>query len=532
MEFDYIVVGAGSAGCVLAARLSEDPGVNVLLVEAGQQDRHPLVHMPAGFADLIGEKTTWGWSTAPQEHLDDTVYWYPQGKILGGGSSINAQVYTRGNRRDYDGWKQRHGCVEWGYEDVLPYFRKAEDNEVLFDEFHGMDGPLGVSDPINPLPISKAFIRAAQQAGIRYNRDFNGLHQQGMGLYQTTTRNARRSSTASSYLKQARGRSNLEVRTSFLTRRILIENKKAVGIEIAGRSGRPEQIRCRREVILSAGAIGSPRMLMLSGIGDGDDLQKLDIPVKCHLPGVGRNFHDHFDLYIVCECNGDLTYDKHNRLYKKLVAGLQYVFFKTGPVTSNLCEAGGFWTVSGQEDYPEIQFHLMLGSGINSGADKLRNCGLTLNTAVMRPKARGSVRLISNQVEDAPIIDPNFWGHPDDIDASIAGFRLGRKILEQSAISRFLKREHLPGPKVETDDDIARLAGTFSKTDYHPVGTCRMGGDRDSVVSQASLKVRGLEGLRVCDSSVMPEVISSNTNAATIMIAEKGADLIKSDTAG
>lgn len=529
MEFDYIVVGAGSAGCVLAARLTEDSNVTVLLIEAGKKDHHPLVHMPAGFANLIGEKTTWGWSTTPQKNLDQTVYWYPQGKILGGGSSINAQVYTRGNRRDYEGWKERHGCNNWGYDDVLPYFKKAEDNETFCNDFHGIDGPLGVSDPISPLPISKAFIRAAQQAGIAHNKDFNGQQQQGIGLYQTTTRRARRSSTASTYLRFAKNRQNLKIVTRQQVERLVLEGSKVIGVEVSDGIGKGrKKILCRREVIVSAGAIGSPKLLMHSGIGNGEDLGNLNIPVKHHLPGVGQNFHDHFDLYIVCECNADLTYDKHNGLFKKLSAGLQYIFYKTGPVTSNLCEAGGFWTISENYDHPEIQFHLMLGSGINAKEDKLENCGLTLNTAVMQPKSRGSVKLATNKLEDAPLIDPNFWDHPDDVKASIAGLKLGRKILQQSAIARFLKKEHLPGTSVTSDHQIANCAGSFSKTDYHPVGTCKMGVDEEAVVSPETLKVYGLEGLRICDSSIMPEVVSSNTNAPTIMIAEKGADLIRS----
>lgn len=526
--YDYIIVGAGSSGCVLAARLTEDPNVKVLLVEAGKRDRHPYLHMPAGFAKLTGTMATWGWSTVPQRHVNNQPYWYPQGRVVGGGSSINAMVYMRGNAWDYDNWANEHGCDGWSYRDVLPYFKRSEDNEMLVDEYHSAGGPLGVSEAVGPLPISRTFIRAGQQAGIPYNRDFNGHHQHGVGFYQTTTRNARRSSAAVAYLRPALSRPNLTVWTETMTHRLLVSGNRVDGIEVVRKGEKhPTAVRCEGEVILTSGAIGSPRTLMLSGIGDADELRKLGITPTHNLPGVGKNFHDHFDLYIVSELTGDFSYDKHNKWHKSLAAGLQYLLFRNGPVASNLCEAGGFWFTDPTSIAPDIQFHFMLGAGVNDGVTKLENCGVTLNTAHMRPRSRGTVSLASADPAAAPLIDPNFWADPYDREMSIAGFRLGREIMRQDAFKGLVKTESLPGANLQTDDEIVEHCVRYSKTDYHPVGSCRMGRDRMAVVDPDTLKLHGLEGLRVCDSSIMPQVVSSNTNAPTIMIAERASDIIR-----
>ncbi|HET9017986.1 MAG TPA: GMC family oxidoreductase N-terminal domain-containing protein, partial [Acetobacteraceae bacterium] len=327
MAYDYIIAGGGSAGCALAARLTEDASVRVLLLEAGGADRHPLYHMPAGFARMTKGIGSWGWHTVPQRHLGGRVLRFTQAKVLGGGSTINAQIYTRGNARDYDAWETEEGCTGWGYRDVLPYFRRAEHNERFADEYHGSDGPLGVSVPINPLPISEAFLRAAQQVGIPYNPDFNGARQEGIGHYQVTVRDARRSSSAVAYLRPARGRPNLTLRTGAQTTRILIERGRAVGVEIATGGGR-EAIRAEREVILSAGAIGSPRLLLLSGIGPAEHLRAAGIEVAHDLPGVGGNLQDHLDLYAIAECTGDHTYDGYIRPHRALWAGAQYLLFR------------------------------------------------------------------------------------------------------------------------------------------------------------------------------------------------------------
>jgi choline dehydrogenase-like flavoprotein len=526
-SFDYIVVGGGSAGCVLARRLSDDPDFRVLLLEAGGRDWHPYIHMPAGFAKLTGKMANWGWSTVPQQHLGDRRYWYPQGRILGGGSSINAQVYTRGNAKDYDEWATEEGCAGWSYADVLPYFKRAEDNQRLVDDYHGYGGPLGVSAPLNPLPICDAYLRAAQEAGLPFNPDFNGRRQDGCGYYQLTIRGGRRCSAAVGYLKRVKDRANLEVRTGVMTARVVLERGRAVGVEVIGRRGaQPERLHVEREVLLSAGAIGSPKLLLLSGIGPADDLAALGIPVVHDLPGVGRNLQDHLDLYVVSECTGDHTYDRFSRPHRMLWAGLQYVLFGGGPVASNLCEAGGFWYADPDARSPDIQFHLMLGSGIEKGAARLRNCGVTLNSAFLRPRARGSVTLASADPFAEPRIDPNYWGDPYDRAMSIRGLRLAREIMHQPAFRPFVLAERMPGPEVRTDEEIAAYAIRYAKTDYHPVGTCKMGIDGFAVVDPA-LRVKGVDGLRVCDSSIMPRLVSSNTNAPTIMIAEMASDLIR-----
>ena len=389
MAHDYIIIGGGSAGCVLANRLSEDPSISVLLIEAGGPDTNMLFRMPAGFAKMTKGIASWGWSTVPQKHLNGRVIWYTQAKVVGGGSSINAQLYTRGNAKDYDAWVREAGCEGWSYRDVLPYFKRSEDNQRLVNDYHGYGGPLGVSYPVNPLPISFAFLRAAQEAGIPFNDDFNGAVQDGIGHYQLTTRNAERSSTASAYLGPARSRQNLTVRLNTPTLKIRVENRRAVGVEV-GISGGIETLRAEREVILSSGAIGSPRLLQLSGIGPADALAAAGVPVVHDLPGVGANMQDHLNLYAICECTGDHTYDRVAQPHRTVWAGLQYLLFKTGPVTSTLFETGGFWYADREARSPDIQFHLGLGSGIEAGVAAMRNPGVTLNSAFLRPRSRGS----------------------------------------------------------------------------------------------------------------------------------------------
>ncbi len=523
-EYDYVIVGAGPAGCCLAARLSEDPDVSVLLLEAGGGDRHPYIHAPAGFAKLTGTSHTWGYSTAPQREIDGREMWYPQGRVLGGGSSINAMIYARGNPRDYDGWAAA-GCPGWAYADVLPYFRRPEDNERFHDDYHGSGGPLGVSDPVRPLPISAAFLRAAQQAGLPYNADFNGTAQEGCGYYQVTNRKARRCSAVEAYLRPAMARSNLTVRTRALATRVVLESGRAVGVD-CGRRGRPERIRAAREVIVSAGAIGSPKLLMLSGIGRGDDLRALGIDVVHDLPGVGRNLQDHFDVYVVSECRGDFSYDKVLRPHRTLWAVLQYLLFRQGPIASTLIDAGGFWYADADAPAPDIQMHFVLGSGLEYGLAKLKGAGVTLNSCFSRPKARGTVTLRDADPREPPAIDPNYWGDPYDHEMSLRGFKLAREIMAQEAFRPFILCERHPGPDVRSDADIAAYARRAGKTDFHPVGTCKMGSDDMAVVDPA-LKVRGLDGLRVIDSSVMPLLTTGNTNAPTIMVAEKGADHVR-----
>jgi len=522
--FDYVIVGGGSAGCVLAARLSEDKDVSVLLVEAGGNDRHPLFYIPAGFAKMTKGIASWGWSTVPQKHLGGRVLWYTQAKVIGGGSTINAQVYARGHSLDYDGWAQA-GCTGWSYREVLPYFRKAEDNDTFENEWHGKGGPLGVSKPVAPLPISEAFFKAAEEMGIPFCADLTGPNPEGFGFYQLTQKRARRSSVAMGYLKPALGRPNLTVKLSQAVLRIVVEKDRAFGIEVSNGDG-VELIRAEREVVLAAGAIGSPKLLLQSGIGPAQHIESVGLPVFHDLQGVGSNLQDHLDLGIICECTGDHTYDKYGKPHWAALAGLRYALFRDGPAASSLFETGGFWFADRNAQSPDIQFHLGMGSGIEAGIAKLANAGVTLNTAYLRPRSRGTVRLAGRDPNAAPLIDPNYWEDSYDRQMSIAGVKLAREIMRQNALKPFVLAERVPGPACKSDEDIAEYAFRSAKTDHHPAGTCAMGTGKLSVVSP-ELKLHGIDGLRVCDASVMPFLTSSNTNAPVIMIAEKAADMIR-----
>lgn len=524
--FDVVVVGGGSAGSVLAARLSEDRERRVLLLEAGPPDTDRLIHLPVGFYKMTSGPLTWGYRTVPQRQGGGRRMPFAQARVLGGGSSINAMVFTRGNPRDYDVWAEEEGCDGWSFKDVLPYFRKSEGNNRLADAYHGCDGPLGVSDQICPSPLSRAFVRAAQEAGIPFNPDFNGARQEGCGLYQVTQRGARRSSAAVSYLRPAMGRRNLTVLTGCLAHRILVERGRAVAVTYQ-RAGRLETVRAEAEIVIASGAIGSPRLLLLSGIGPADELRALGIDVAQDLPGVGKNLQDHVDVYSIHALNGPWSYDRHTAWYRMLWAGLEWALFGTGPVTSNLAEGGAFWWADRTEPTPDIQFHFLPGAGIEEGVPPVPGgYGCTINSCQLRPRSRGSVTLASADPREPPLIDPNYWAEPYDLDCSLEGLRLTREIAAQPSLRRYIEKEHLPGPEVQSREDLVAYAQRFGKTDYHPVGTCKMGIDAMAVVDP-QCRVRGIEGLRVADSSIMPRLISSNTNAASIMIGEKAADLLR-----
>ena len=530
-HYDYVIVGGGSAGCVLANRLSADPTVSVLLLEAGGADRHPFFAMPAGFAKMTKGIASWGWQTVPQQHLNNRVLRYTQAKVIGGGSSINAQLYTRGVPADYDEWESRAGATGWSYRDVLPYFKRSENNQRYANEFHGYGGPLGVSNPISPLPICEAFFQAGQELGIPFNPDFNGASQGGLGYYQLTQLDGRRSSAATGFVKPVLDRPNLTLQMQARTLRVIVEGQRAAGVEVVlGGSRDIQVVRAAREVIVASGAIGSPKLLLQSGIGPAEHLESVGVPVRHGLRGVGANLQDHLDLFVIAECTGDHTYDKYNRPHHAAWAGLQYLLLKKGPVASSLFETGGFWYADRDAALarsPDIQFHLGLGSGIEAGMARLRNAGVTLNTAYLRPRSRGTVRLAHADPASAPLIDPNYWSDPHDKAMALKGLRLARDILRAPALRRYVQSEVLPGSRLDTDQELFEYACANAKTDHHPVGTCRMGqeNDPDSVVTP-DLRLIGLQGLRVVDASVMPFVPSCNTNAPTIMVAEKAADMI------
>ena len=524
--YDFIVVGGGSAGCAVAARLSEDPAAEVLLLEAGPRDRHPLYGVPAGFAKMTKGLGSWGWDTVPQRHMRGKIFRYTQAKVLGGGSSINAQIYTRGNARDYDGW-ERAGCDGWGYRDVLPHFLRAEDNDVHDGPFHARGGPLGVSMPAAPLPICEAFFEAAAALGIPRNADVNAERQDGVAHYQLTQRRARRASAASAYIAPNRSRPNLTVRTGAEARRLLIERGRAAAVEMAG----GERLDAACEIVLCSGAIGSARLLQLSGIGPADMLRDIGVQAVLDAPQVGANLQDHLDLYCICELSGPHSYDRFAKPHLAALAGLRYLLTRTGPAASSLFETGGFWYADPDAEWPDVQLHLGLGTGIEHGVASMPDGGVTLNACHLRPRSRGSVRLRSADPAAAPLIDPNYLADPLDRRDSLAGLRLAREIMAQAPLKGFVKAERLPGPGTVCDEDLFDFVCTHSKTSHHCAGTCRMGLDEDAVVD-LRLRFNGIDGLRVADNSIMPTLISSNTNAAAIMIGERAAEMIREDHGG
>jgi choline dehydrogenase-like flavoprotein len=524
--FDYIIIGGGSAGCVLAARLSEDPAVRVCLLEAGPADKSVLIHCPAGLALLAKNgEANWGFETVPQAGLNGRRGYQPRGKVLGGSSSVNAMIYIRGQREDYDEWAAQ-GNPGWGYDDVLPYFRKSQHNERGADAFHGTGGPLNVMDLRSPNRFGPVFIEAALQAGHAENPDFNGATQEGVGRYQVTHRNGERCSAAKAYLAPVLARTNLSVITGAHTTRILFEGKCASGVEYRC-GGRTEQIRATREVLLCAGALQSPQLLMLSGVGPAAQLQQHGIEVLHDLPGVGENLHDHPDVVQMYDTPGlhDLFGISVAGLWRAVKGIFEWRRYRTGMLTTNFAEAGGFIRSSADESRPDLQLHFVIGKLVNHGRTTTFGHGFSCHVCLLRPQSRGSLRLASKDPMAAPLIDPAFLREAADMDKMVRGFKLMRQILQAPALAGYRGRE-AASAAAQTDEQIEQFIRDRADTIYHPVGTCRMGpGPMDVVDHQ--LRVHGLQGLRVVDASIMPRVVSGNTNAPTIMIAEKAADLIK-----
>ncbi len=524
--FDYVIVGGGSAGCVLANRLSEDSSARVCLLEAGGKDNDPYIHMPVGFAKMTSGPFTWGFKTAPQKHANNREIPYAQARVIGGGSSINAEVFTRGNPVDYDRWANEEGCEGWSFSEIQQYFIRSEGNTILAGDWHGTDGPLGVSNIQDPQPMTRAFVQSCQELGIPYNPDFNGPQQEGAGVYQTTIKDARRCSAAVGYLKPVMNRKNLTVKTDCLVNRITFEGNRATGVEYFD-GKHMVHIKADSEVIVTSGAIGTPKIMMLSGIGPAAHLKENGVEVVHDLPGVGENLNDHFGVDIVAELNGPHSLDKYGKPHWMLWAGIEYVLFKSGPVTSNVVEGGAFWRADQSAPVPDLQFHFLAGAGAEEGVPSVPSgSGITLNSYTLRPKSRGTVRLRSSDPSDLPVVDPNFMAEEYDRKTSAEGVRISRDIFLQPSLQKYIKRMHLPGDDVKTPQDFENYARQYGRTSYHPSCTCKMGTD-DMAVVDPKLRVHGLEGIRICDSSIMPSLIGSNTNAPTIMIAEKASDMIR-----
>ncbi len=530
IEADYIVVGAGSAGCVMAARLSEDPATRVVLLEAGGPDRNPWIHIPLGYGKTIDDRrVNWCYETEPD--LNGRRFFWPRGKVLGGSSSINGLVYIRGQAEDFDMWRQQ-GNTGWSFDDVLPYFKKAEDKIGGGDDLHGTGGPLAVSEVDEYDPISKAFIKSALDLGFPRTQDFNGRVQEGAGYYHLTTRNGRRCSTAVGYLRPAMKRPNLRVITHALSERIVLEGRRAVGVTYR-QGDASHTIRARREVIVCGGALNSPQLLLLSGIGPAEHLAEHGIEVRHDLPGVGRNMQDHYQARIVLKCRFPITVnDIMLSKYRMVRTGLQYLLSRKGPLTIAAAQAGLFARTRPELATPDVQFATVIFSADRPAEGLHKFSGFSLVAYQLRPESRGVLKLKSADPMVPPAMHPNYLATETDRRTIVDGLKLARRLLGTPDMQHFITGEYIPGEQVRTDDELLDYAKQYGGTVFHPTSTCRMGIDPTAVVD-AELRVHGLDGLRVVDASIMPAVVSGNTNAATIMIAEKAADMIRAaDRAG
>lgn len=522
-QFDYIVVGGGASGCVMAARLSENPRNKVLLIESGRRDDDRYIKMPATFFKVIEKgRDIVAYVGEPSPRVNGRPSIVIQGQVIGGGSSINAMLYIRGQARDYDGWAAA-GNPGWAYADVLPVFKALENNMELADAFHGTEGELHVSETGYHHPLCRAFIRAAQEVGLPNNPDFNGASQEGVGFYQTTTHDGRRWSAAEAFLRKAEGRPNLKIMTETRVARVMFEGTRAVGVALENGT----TIKAAAEVILCAGAIETPRLLQLSGVGDAAHLQSFGIKVVADLPGVGQNYQDHLESTVQGVTRDPISFlgqDKGLQAVKHLA---QYLMFRTGLLTSNVVECGGFADVS-NAGVPDVQFHVLPFMVGWADREPVQEHGIAIGPCFLRPKSRGSVRLRSAQAQDPALFDAGAFSDEADLDVLVRGVRKGIEILEAPALAKLIKRRALPQPGIEKDPEALRdYVRQTAKTVFHPVGTAKMGADSDPMaVLDQQLRVRGTQGLRVADASAMPNLVSGNTNAPTMMIAERAARFI------
>lgn len=527
MSYDYIVIGAGSAGCVMANRLSADPANRVLLLEAGGRDINPWIHIPVGyFKTMHHPSTDWCYKTEPDEGIAGRSLQWPRGKVLGGSSSLNGLLYVRGQAADYDRWEAL-GNKGWSYNDVLPYFKKSEDQERGESKYHGVGGPLKVSDLRLRRPIADFFIKAAQQIGIPFNEDYNGENQEGVGYFQQTAYKGFRWSTAKGFLRPAKKRENLTVLTKAQTTRILFEGTTAVGVEFV-KGGKKQSARAEKEVVLSAGAIGSPQILQQSGVGPKALLDKVNVPVVKDLPGVGQNLQDHLQIRLVFKTSQRTLNDEVNNIFKQGLVGIQYFLTRTGPLTLAASQVVVFTKSNPEVERPDIQFHMQPLSADKPGEGAHKFSAFTSSVCALRPHSRGHIEIKSNDPLEYPAIHPGYLSDERDLEVAVNSIKVARRIAEAPALAPHILDEYVPGRQYQSDEELLDAARKHSQTIYHPTSTCKMGHD-DLAVVDDRLRVHGIKNLRVSDCSIMPEIVSGNTNAPAIMIAEKCSDMMLED---